>query len=605
MTRLLFHLPVRPLPGDRYCTIEYSHAARRTVLLLLRFHTDPRCHPANDPHAGRITLAMYPRIRARPCLDLNYLETARAHLPRQPGVGIIANGGPVIRVAALRSVTGLVLDPPAGLRFRLHRLGLDRLPQRAAVVAPRRPLVDRLGQWKSYSWPGKSSRLGPELPPARPAAEGTLSGHCLPQRPQVEGRVPSGRFHPQRKPVEGFRVARGGGRLWIVTAGGERLFSLGMNCVSARSGGPVAGMERLFERLPPRHGTDVSFYTENLKRRYGAAWPSRWAALATRRLAGWGFNTIGNWSDPAAWSRRRLYYTMNAAWWDDPKTGDDWGLYGGFPDVYSPAFARRCDERARRGTRPDDPLLLGYFILNEPQWQRTDIHLAAAALRTGKAPATRAVLLEWLRRHRGRADARPTAADLDAMRALMVERYFATVCGALRRHDPHHLLLGIRFYGVPPAFLLRPMRHMDVVSVNTYATRPDPGIMRTLHRATGRPVLLGEFHMGAVDRGLTSHGLVGVAGQRERGIAYARYVEQAAAIPYCVGAHWFQHVDQPVLGRFDGENYNIGFVDVTDRPYPELAAAATAANALAPLIHAGRARPRTRAPRLDPTGLSW
>jgi agarase len=40
---------------------------------------------------------------------------------------------------------------------------------------------------------------------------------------------------------------------------------------------------------------------------------------------------------------------------------------------------------------------------------------------------------------------------------------------------------------------------------------------------------------------------------------------------YMVGAHWFQYVDEPITGRaFDGENANIGFVDVTDTPYPEL-----------------------------------
>lgn len=35
--------------------------------------------------------------------------------------------------------------------------------------------------------------------------------------------------------------------------------------------------------------------------------------------------------------------------------------------------------------------------------------------------------------------------------------------------------------------------------------------------------------------------------------------------------HWFQYVDEPITGRwFDSENDNIGLVDVTDTPYPEL-----------------------------------
>jgi len=32
-------------------------------------------------------------------------------------------------------------------------------------------------------------------------------------------------------------------------------------------------------------------------------------------------------------------------------------------------------------------------------------------------------------------------------------------------------------------------------------------------------------------------------------------------LPYSLGAHWFAWRDEPVLGRMDGENYNIGFVD--------------------------------------------
>jgi agarase len=37
-----------------------------------------------------------------------------------------------------------------------------------------------------------------------------------------------------------------------------------------------------------------------------------------------------------------------------------------------------------------------------------------------------------------------------------------------------------------------------------------------------------------------------------------------------VGCHWFQYQDEPTIGRvYDGENYQIGFVDVVNNPYPE------------------------------------
>ena len=41
------------------------------------------------------------------------------------------------------------------------------------------------------------------------------------------------------------------------------------------------------------------------------------------------------------------------------------------------------------------------------------------------------------------------------------------------------------------------------------------------------------------------------------------------------GCHWFQYTDQAMTGRyFDGEAYQVGFVSVTDTPYPELVQAA-------------------------------
>jgi hypothetical protein len=48
--------------------------------------------------------------------------------------------------------------------------------------------------------------------------------------------------------------------------------------------------------------------------------------------------------------------------------------------------------------------------------------------------------------------------------------------------------------------------------------------------------------------------------------------------PWCVGVHYFTMYDQSALGRFDGECYNIGFLAVCNRPYPELCAAARASH---------------------------
>jgi len=79
-------------------------------------------------------------------------------------------------------------------------------------------------------------------------------------------------------------------------------------------------------------------------------------------------------------------------------------------------------------------------------------------------------------------------------------------------------------------------------------------------------------------------------------------VEQAASLDAFVGAYWFEWRDEPVLGRMDGENYNIGFVDVTDRPYAELVEAAKATHKRLMEVHAARVSPFARHPLASDAG---
>jgi hypothetical protein len=82
--------------------------------------------------------------------------------------------------------------------------------------------------------------------------------------------------------------------------------------------------------------------------------------------------------------------------------------------------------------------------------------------------------------------------------------------------------------------------------------------------------MIGEFHFGALDRGMFHTGLRSTASQQDRAEKYGRYVRSALRNPYIVGTHWFQYKDQATTGRGDGENYQIGFIDVCDTPYPEI-----------------------------------
>ena len=52
----------------------------------------------------------------------------------------------------------------------------------------------------------------------------------------------------------------------------------------------------------------------------------------------------------------------------------------------------------------------------------------------------------------------------------------------------------------------------------------------------------------------------------------------------------------------DGENYNIGFVDVTDRPYGELVEAAKATHQRLLDVHSGKMPPFSERPKASHTG---
>ena len=105
---------------------------------------------------------------------------------------------------------------------------------------------------------------------------------------------------------------------------------------------------------------------------------------------------------------------------------------------------------------------------------------------------------------------------------------------------PNQLYLGCRFshvhenHAMPAAAAAK---YCDVVSYNLYEIEldkvvfPDPSDV---------PILIGEFHFGALDRGMFHTGLKQVANQKERGESYFRYVRNASTHPRIVGCHWFQ-----------------------------------------------------------------
>jgi len=84
----------------------------------------------------------------------------------------------------------------------------------------------------------------------------------------------------------------------------------------------------------------------------------------------------------------------------------------------------------------------------------------------------------------------------------------------------------------------------------------------------------------------TRGAMVTVKTQQARAEHVTRYANQALALPYVVGLHWFEWADESPQGRFDGEDQNYGLVDIHDQPYALVTAAHRAVNQTAQLTHA-------------------
>ena len=336
------------------------------------------------------------------------------------------------------------------------------------------------------------------------------------------------------------------------------------------------------------------------------------------RLQAWGFNTIGNWSDPNLWFMHRLPYTVPLyleGEYAKVSSGEDW--WGPMPDSFSLRFAAAADKMAQNAASRfrEDPYLIGYFVDNELSWGRGSpanpqeyyalaVHALAAGVESPAKAAFVAYLVEAYREPErlGQAWGIPLSSwdalrapgfrlpvpafanpavinDLAAYSRRFAEAYFRTVAEALRRYDPDHLYLGSRFAWQTREAVEACARWCDVVSFNRYRRSIAADDEWARFHALGKPALIGEFHFGSTDRGLFWEGLVGVGAENERGPAYARYLRAVADNPDFVGAHWFQYVDEPLTGRtLDGENGHVGFVSVADLPYDGLAAAARDVN---------------------------
>jgi len=477
------------------------------------------------------------------------------------------------------------------------------------------PFVDRFGQYRNATWPGKL-RSEEEL-----RSRAKLEARELAQAQPVHlDRFGGWMEGPTLHGTGWFRTERVQGRWWLITPEGKLFFSLGVDCVRPGEITFIEGRDGWFEWLPKPddplaqfiglqqgvhsmaepikgRGRTFSFYLANLYRKYGEQWRQHWPEATKARLRSWGFNTIGNWSDWGLMASAKIPFVASGSVSASVRRIEGGGGYWAkMVDVYDPAFSDAAD----RGLGPvakqftGNPYCIGFFSDNELAWEAVErgplasppdqpARIAQVQMLRAKYGSLERVNAAWGTRASSweelRVPERPNAAckaDLYEFQYAFARRYFETCRGVFREYAPHHLYLGCRFSSAPRPAVRACADVADVVSFNLYQREINPEDW-TGKNELPKPIIIGEFHFGARDRGMFHEGLVPCLNQKERAQAYAQYVRSVATCPAFVGCHWFQYIDEPLTGRwFDGENYNIGFVDVTDTPYPELVRAARA-----------------------------
>jgi len=352
----------------------------------------------------------------------------------------------------------------------------------------------------------------------------------------------------------------------------------------------------------------------------------QWRTKVGAQIREWGFNTLGGWSD-------------SSPGLDLPLTVDlELGRHSRFHwfDPFDPQMEQRTMEMARELTAPyrNLPQLIGYFSDNEVGWWNSSLFIwflkapwenhtkrfLWQMIYDSYAGSWEALLADWS--PQGAAgdfeDLKKTGASLklraggngirlvDRFMSACAKRYYELMYKAIHAAHPGALVLGDRlplYYHQDAVLAMGD--NVDVISTNYNIDVADgwvaPYFFEGLRKLSGKPVLVSEFFFAAAEnrsgnRNETAGNihakpghLMTVPTQTERSWGAVNALLSFARFPNVVGAHWFQYCDEPLGGREDGEDYNMGLIDTSNRPYEELTQDFKKLNSVLESLHAGSA----------------
>lgn len=404
---------------------------------------------------------------------------------------------------------------------------------------------------------------------------------------------PATRAKPPRglAPAKYYRIERAGDAWWLVAPDGTAGLSLGADGMARK--GSMTGIQ----------------------------------AVATAR--GLGFNSMGGWSSPDTWAKanaelRRTgqpeipaFLTLQAV-----------GLGGGFdvlvtaagegpkeehamPDPFDPRYeaAVRAKVRKRLAEGARENWFVGWFADNEVDLR--DLHrkvwsghcaLALLESLKKKYGSIQSLNAKW-GAHYASFDALRTAKpdpttragamfeDFYAFRREIIRQWVTVSLRAIREEDPGRLVFSNRFHRSVEAELpdlIDLFSPYDAIAGNLYPQNRNVGLseaerryLRLLHEKTGKPVLVTEWSVPALDSGLYegTKGLdwsleAAVGTQTERARQAACALTEMLNMPFVIGAHWFIWQDYDNAKR----RANRGLVKANGEPWTELQQALQAVN---------------------------
>ncbi len=407
-------------------------------------------------------------------------------------------------------------------------------------------------------------------------------------RPRGPAKLPASRY---------ARVEREGGAWWIVTPEGRGLFSWASLTPSVKAeAGDLSPERKIFEQAR-RLGFNSLAGSHNAQ---------RWAAFNEAQLAA-GQPTLLQFRTVETRVGTEYDTLVNAAGENPGRSQAQAAAVGGFnhafPDPYDPRWESSFRERVRaiaalvRGK----PYYGGWFVDNEREHR--DIHRFVWSPRSAEqlrgflerkygqiarlnsAWTTSFESFDDLMRKKPDPVARTGAMyeDFRLFSRQIIRRFNQTVLRIVREEDPGRLVFSNRFMLGEQRDVLDNLdlyRDFDAIAVNNYPANVTPGldladrqILELIHQRTGRPIIIGEWSVPALDSGLYDNPKrldwsypQTVENQTQRARQAARFLADLYNLPFVIGAHWFTWSDYDSPTR----QANRGLFKANGEPWREL-----------------------------------